>query len=309
MPLRSINLLESYEFRPGSFDIRGWHTRTMADEEDVGRVHDILIDEDDQPRYLDVDLGMFRKHVLLPVGHAVIDEQDDVVWVTGMSKDQFGEIPEYRHEHDEVAREYEERVHRSYGSALAGRAYYHRPEYGGADRGEPNDSPAAQRMAPLRQLDEFDVAEGDADPRGWAVVAADGRRIGEVDDLVVDTAALRARYLDVELDRGRAGDTGGRRALVPVGYARLDDSGRRVLLDAVTSGEASTLPTYDESFGRDYEDRVGRHFESRYDDERRYHHPRFRADRLFARRREHARHPADPQDRDRTRACDVRISR
>ena len=47
----------------------------------------------------------------------------------------------------------------------------------------------------------YKVAEGDPDVRGWAVIGQDGRRIGEVDDLLVDTHAMKVRYLEVRLDR------------------------------------------------------------------------------------------------------------
>ena len=47
----------------------------------------------------------------------------------------------------------------------------------------------------------YKVADDDPDVRGWEVTGSDGRRIGEVDDLLVDPAALRARYLEVRLDR------------------------------------------------------------------------------------------------------------
>ncbi|HJX29551.1 MAG TPA: PRC-barrel domain-containing protein [Thermoanaerobaculia bacterium] len=48
----------------------------------------------------------------------------------------------------------------------------------------------------------YKVAEGDPDVRGWDVMDRDGNRIGEVDDLLVDTRALKVRYLEVRLDRG-----------------------------------------------------------------------------------------------------------
>lgn len=51
----------------------------------------------------------------------------------------------------------------------------------------------------------YKVAEGDPDVRGWAVIGQDGRRIGEVDDLLVDTHAMKVRYLEVRLDRDLLG--------------------------------------------------------------------------------------------------------
>ena len=55
-------------------------------------------------------------------------------------------------------------------------------------------------VTPLRTLHNYRIAEGDPDVRGWEVLGADGGKIGEVDDLLVDTQALKARYLEVTLD-------------------------------------------------------------------------------------------------------------
>lgn len=55
----------------------------------------------------------------------------------------------------------------------------------------------------------YKVADGDPDVRGWAVIGNDGRRIGEVDDLLVDPAAMRVRYLEVRLDRSLLEDSRG----------------------------------------------------------------------------------------------------
>jgi hypothetical protein len=66
-----------------------------------------------------------------------------------------------------------------------------------------SDRPAARsRVKPLRDLRGYRVAEGDPDVRSWEVVGGDGRRIGTVNDLLVDTAEGKVRYLDVQLDTG-----------------------------------------------------------------------------------------------------------
>ncbi|HEX5719837.1 MAG TPA: PRC-barrel domain-containing protein [Thermoanaerobaculia bacterium] len=54
----------------------------------------------------------------------------------------------------------------------------------------------------LRNLRGYKIAEGDPDVRGWEVAGGDGLRIGTVNDLLVDTAAGKARYLDIQLDPG-----------------------------------------------------------------------------------------------------------
>ena len=56
------------------------------------------------------------------------------------------------------------------------------------------------RIAPLSDFDDRDVAAGDLDVRGWDVIAADGERLGVVDELLIDTGTGRVRYLDVDLE-------------------------------------------------------------------------------------------------------------
>lgn len=65
---------------------------------------------------------------------------------------------------------------------------------------------ATDDRLPLQRLTHFEgsgykVAEGDPDVRGWDVMDRDGGRIGEVDDLLIDTRAMKVRYLEVRLDQ------------------------------------------------------------------------------------------------------------
>ncbi|HEX3556162.1 MAG TPA: PRC-barrel domain-containing protein [Thermoanaerobaculia bacterium] len=71
------------------------------------------------------------------------------------------------------------------------------------DRAPTGDLDAAEpshTLKPLGRLHDYEIVEGDPDVRGWAVVGADGRKVGEVSDLLVDTDAGRVRYLDVAVD-------------------------------------------------------------------------------------------------------------
>lgn len=102
-------------------------------------------------------------------------------------------------------------------------------------------------LRPLSRLDEFRVAEHDQDVRGWDVVARDGKKIGNVDDLLVDTTMRKVRYLGVDLDRGLfaslfGGGHGGH-VLVPIDEVELRRD--QVMVNSIASSEASTLPTYD----------------------------------------------------------------
>lgn len=142
----------------------------------------------------------------------------------------------------------------------------------------------ASQIAPLKELKDYKVAKEDPDVRGWNVIGRDGRMVGEVHDLLVDTGEMRVRYLDVELDHsllasaptvpGAAGVLGAQAApgtsgrhhvLVPIGSARLDEDHDRVYLEGLDSHDAALLPAYDhQAFGREYETGVRRRFDRGY---------------------------------------------
>jgi uncharacterized protein (TIGR02271 family) len=111
----------------------------------------------------------------------------------------------------------------------------------------PRDGASAGAMAHLRRLDDLDdftVADGDPDVRGWDVRTADGRKAGKVDDLVVDTNAMQVRYLDVELDRSELRLDDDRHVLVPIANARLDDDNDDVLLGSMTADQVVALQPF-----------------------------------------------------------------
>lgn len=121
------------------------------------------------------------------------------------------------------------------------------------------------RVVPLDQLDDFEVAEGDPDVRGWEVLASDGRRIGEVDDLLIDVSAMKVRYLDVDLEGDLVGEGGDRHILIPIGYARLDESDDHIFVDSLSSTELRTMPVYDHApLTREYETSVRQQFDRGY---------------------------------------------
>lgn len=85
-------------------------------------------------------------------------------------------------------------------------------------------------LVPLSELDGVALADGAPDVRGWTVRSAEGRAIGRVDDLLVDTGRMRVRYLAVALEDAGARAAAPRRLLTPVDTARLDDRRAEVLL-------------------------------------------------------------------------------
>jgi len=114
---------------------------------------------------------------------------------------------------------------------------------------------SVDRIISLDQSDDFQVVEGEPDVRGWGVFGSDGRHIGEVHDLLVDTGAMKVRYLDVEADSELFSGDGGHHILIPIGYARLDEVDDRVQVDALDSSRVADLPEY--SHGQLTEDFAG----------------------------------------------------
>ncbi len=108
-------------------------------------------------------------------------------------------------------------------------------------------------LVPLDKADDYKIAEGNPDPRGWDVIA-NGTKVGEVDKLIADLSALKVRYLDVKLDKDFAG-TKDRHVLIPIGAARLDDDNDDVLLQGMTRDALIGLPAYaaNTPITRDYE--------------------------------------------------------
>lgn len=120
----------------------------------------------------------------------------------------------------------------------------------------------ASHLGRLNDLDEYKVADGYPDIRGWDVRTTDGQNVGKVGDLIVDTSAMRVRYLDVEIDRsvGQAakdavtpGDQH-RHTLLPIGNVQLDEKGDHVMVDGYTLEQIGGLPRYNgQAITRDYE--------------------------------------------------------
>jgi len=115
-------------------------------------------------------------------------------------------------------------------------------------RGEIGDEISNEQNMGLRALsglDDFGITDGEPDIRGWTVRMTDGVEVGEVDDLIIDTAAMKVRYMCVELDTDASGLDGTRRVLIPLGTARLDDEGDNVFITASAS-QLRALPQYDD---------------------------------------------------------------
>jgi photosynthetic reaction center H subunit len=107
----------------------------------------------------------------------------------------------------------------------------------------------------LRDLTDFEVADGNPDVRGWTVRGNDGQALGTVFELIVELDAMKVRYLDVELDGRFHINEHENHILLPIGAASLDDDGDNVFVPALNAESVLNYPPYVEiQITRDYEE-------------------------------------------------------
>jgi len=114
-------------------------------------------------------------------------------------------------------------------------------------------------LASLKELGNWDIAEGEADIRGWQVRTISGRVIGKVADLLIDTERGEVVMLDIAVE-GRHD-----RTLAPVRAAQLDRHERVVLID---SEDLDERPSRDAERTRAREIAAERQVEIKHDTER-----------------------------------------
>lgn len=93
------------------------------------------------------------------------------------------------------------------------------------------------RIVPMRVAKEFSVEAADPDPRGMAVVGADGVVAGTVTDVWVDRAEPRAAFLEVSVEPGS------RQALLPMAFVRVDRRRRVIKVASLLARHFAHVPT------------------------------------------------------------------
>ena len=115
----------------------------------------------------------------------------------------------------------------------------------------------------LEELSDYKVADSDKDVRGWDVNDADGKTIGEVDNLLVNKNTERVVYLDVKVDESIISadykpytskvkdgvhdflnEDGENHVIIPIGMATLDLD----VVDSYTRPDAGTNYPDDDTF-------------------------------------------------------------
>ena len=117
----------------------------------------------------------------------------------------------------------------------------------------PTADEATSPLAHSHDLEHFKIPDGDPDPRGWDVKTADGRDLGKVSDLLVDTATGRIRYLELAVDKDVVKAGARDYYLVPIGEARLDDDRDDVVVN-LSAADLADVPLYERGpVSREYE--------------------------------------------------------
>lgn len=92
------------------------------------------------------------------------------------------------------------------------------------------------KIVPLRASNEWSVAEGDRDIRGWDVKGCDGAVAGTVKDIWVDRSEALIRYVEVELADG------GGVVLAPMTGVVVAIDGQYVKVHSITAAQFAKVP-------------------------------------------------------------------
>lgn len=114
-----------------------------------------------------------------------------------------------------------------------------------------NEEQRGEQYARLSELGDYRVSDEDPDPRGWSVVGRDGTTIGRVEDLIIDTGAMKVRYLDITVADGAT--AGGSRARIPAARVDLEPEQRTVVTDLSRTELSAFLSSEGAAAGASYE--------------------------------------------------------
>jgi len=103
------------------------------------------------------------------------------------------------------------------------------------DRARRSRVTGGNNLARLEDLDDYEIADGQPDIRGWKVKTPTDGEVGKVESLIADPVALKVRYIEVKVKREVLGTETDENLLIPIGAAKLNDDNDTVLV--------STLPT------------------------------------------------------------------
>ena len=120
MSYRALSETPPFTLAAGTPDVRGWEVRVGADDGAVGHVHDVICDASGSPRYLDIDLGVLQRHVLVAIGLGQLDAARHVVSLPSVTREHVARIPEYAHDPMAILDERDISLRQAYRNEPAG---------------------------------------------------------------------------------------------------------------------------------------------------------------------------------------------
>lgn len=210
-------------------DFVGWDVVDPQGEK-IGTVADLLIDGRGRVRFVDAEFGFPRKqHVLLP--------QDRLEWgenrfiLGGLTQHMARALPPYE----------PDRALDAPLLAEMSAAYPWIYDQEAEEWRQPHDE---GRVVPLSAAKEFRLEKGAPDLRNWNVFGADGERVGTVSQILVDPAALKVRFIDIDLHDDLFLLRDDRHVLVPLEYVDLKERGNDAWVQRLSAAQVARLPAY-----------------------------------------------------------------
>jgi len=274
--LMRLSDLDDFEVADENPDVRGWKV-VGSDGQHLGEVDELIVDPAlMKVRYLEVEVREHFQggHALVPIGLAVVDKADEIVFLNGCDTQAIEQYPRYSGE--AITRDYEVSLRRALvpGVEAVPETDFYVHESFDEDRfyarRKAVDTPAGMSASPrqpssairkrnitgeetrlrrLSDLKDLEIAHEQPDVRGWDVVDAAGKKVARVEDLIVEPATAKIRYLELS-----TGLIGTRHFLLPVGAAELDIAEDTVRLAGIDSNSIRRIPTYRGGpLTRDYE--------------------------------------------------------
>ncbi len=100
-------------------------------------------------------------------------------------------------------------------------------------------------LYPLGEVKDFEIADEHPDIRGWDILGNDGVKFGKVKELIIDTKAMKVRYLDVDINEKYTADhQEDLHILIPVGVAILNKDDKNVIIPQLNTDNLANYPVY-----------------------------------------------------------------
>ena len=210
-------------------DFIGWEVVDRAGEK-LGTVSDLLLDRHGKVQFIELEYGLPRKNVILPDEEL---EWGDRRFILGRwTRDEARALPTYNAQRPLEPNVLEEM-----------RAAY--PWFYSEDADEWRAGPTGEgRIVPLSEARGFKLESGAPNLSGWNVFGSDGERVGTVDQMLVDPAAMKIRFVSVDLHDDLFQLQDDRHVLVPLEFVDLKERGNDAWVRGATAAQIARLPAY-----------------------------------------------------------------